>query len=86
MAKGGETSASGPVWRAGIDFGAPFPRAIPSATSAKVAEAQRGREGCRRCGLGLKQDGGPGRVLQCGQPGVVPDLPGTAAARRGGGF
>lgn len=35
----------------------------------------------------LSQDGGSsGRVLQCGEPGVVPDVPGAAAAGRGGSF
>lgn len=45
-----------------------------------------GARGRRRPRL-LSQDGGSsGRVLQCWEPGVVPDVPGAAAAGRGGSF
>lgn len=66
-----------------------FPLSLQAAAAGALAAgaARRGRERCLRRRLGLKQDGGAGRrVLQCGQPSVVPDMPGATAARRGGGI
>lgn len=64
------------------------------ATPRRVTSARPVRASRRTLGPGfrllppprlLSQDGGSsGRVLQRWEPGVVPDVPGTAAAGRGG--